>query len=123
MESKVKNKRILKHKRTLRVRKNLRGSESKPRLCVVKSNKHIRVQVIDDENHKTLASTSTLSKEFKGTENARKSCSAAKHLGLVIANLAKKQNVEKVVFDRGSFKYHGVIASVADGAREGGLKF
>jgi large subunit ribosomal protein L18 len=123
MESKVKKNRILKHKRTLRVRKNVRGDESKPRLCVVKSNKHIRVQVIDDEKRVTLASTSTLSKELKGTEHAKKNCSSGKQLGLMIAELAKKINVERVVFDRGSSKYHGVIASVADGAREGGLKF
>jgi large subunit ribosomal protein L18 len=109
-------------KRAMRVRQTLRGSLAKPRLCVLKTGQHIHVQLIDDENSVTLASTSTLSKEFKGTEYNRKNKESGKQLGLKIAALAKQKNVTTAIFDRGCFKYHGVIAAVADGAREGGLQ-
>lgn len=112
----------IRRKRTLRVRKHLRGDSVKPRLCVVKSAQHLYVQLIDDENSVTLASTSTISKDFKGSEHGKKNKESGKQLGLKIAALAKQKNVSAVVFDRGRFKYHGVIASVADGAREGGLQ-
>lgn len=108
--------------RTLRVRKNLRGNQEKPRLCVIKTARHIHVQLIDDTNSKTLASISTLSKEFRTTEFKRKNKESGKKLGLRIAELALGKSISTVVFDRGRFKYHGVIASVADGAREGGLQ-
>ena len=108
--------------RTFRVRKHLRGSGEKPRLCVVKSGLHLYVQLIDDEKAVTLASASTLSQEFQKTEYNRKNKESGKQLGLKIAELAKQKNVNAVVFDRGRSKYHGVIASVADGAREGGLQ-
>lgn len=110
-------------KRAVRVRKHLRGTTEKPRLCVIKSNCHIHVQLIDDEKFHTLASVSTLSKEFKNTEHGRKNKDSALHLGAKIAELAKAKNVKKIVFDRGPFKYHGVIAAVAQGARDGGLEF
>lgn len=109
-------------KRAMRVRKKLRGCQDKPRLSVFKSGKHVYVQVIDDERSITLASTSTLSKEFKNTEFSKKNVESGKQLGLKIAQLAKEKEVEAVVFDRGRYKYHGIIASVADGAREGGLQ-
>ncbi len=109
--------------RALRVRQHLRGNGEKPRLSVVKSSQHLYVQLIDDEKSITLASTSTLSKDFRGSEFNRKNKESAKQLGLKIAALAKQKNVNAVVFDRGSFKYHGVVAALADGAREGGLQF
>jgi len=108
--------------RTMRVRKRLRGNQEKPRLSVFKSAKHLYVQLIDDEQAVTLVSTSTQGKEFQQTEYNRKNKPSAKQLGLKIAELAKERNVSTVVFDRGRFKYHGVIAAVADGAREGGLQ-
>lgn len=108
--------------RAMRVRKRLRGSQDKPRLSVYKSGKHLYVQVINDEQGVTLVSTSTLSKDFRQSDYNRKNLDSAKQLGLKIAGLAKKENVTTVVFDRGRFKYHGVIAAVADGAREGGLQ-
>lgn len=108
--------------RALRVRKTLRGNLEKPRLSVFKSGRHVYVQLIDDEHGVTLASASTLSKEFQNTEHNRKNIESGKQVGLKIATLAKEKNVEKVVFDRGRFKYHGVVAAVADGAREGGLQ-
>lgn len=110
-------------KRSLRVRKYLRGSTERPRLNVIKTNGNIHVQLINDDNSQTLASISTLSKEFRGTEYSRKNKVSAKQLGLRIAELAKAKDVKAVIFDRGRFKYHGVIAAVADGAREGGLEF
>ena len=108
--------------RAMRVRQRLRGNEEKPRLTVYKSSKHLYVQLIDDEKGATLASTSTLSKEFSKTEFNRKNKDSGKKLGLKIAELAKGKNVQSVIFDRGRFKYHGVIASIADGAREVDLR-
>lgn len=123
MDSSQKTKCRVRNKRRMRVRKNLRGTEAKPRMCVVKTNSHIHVQLINDEQAVTLASTSTLSKEFQKSEFKRKNKTSAKQLGLKIAALAKQKNVQHIVFDRGVSKYHGVIAAVADGAREGGLEF
>jgi len=120
--SQIKRSRI-RCKRAMRVRKNLRGTFEKPRLSVVKTNCHVHVQLIDDENAHTLVSTSTIAKEFRNTEFNRKNKASAKQLGLKIAELAKAKDIKRVVFDRGPFKYHGVIAAVADGAREGGLEF
>lgn len=122
MDKSHKHKQYTRKKRTLRVRKHLRGNGEKPRMCVVKSGLHLYVQLIDDEKAITLASTSTLSKEFQKTDYNRKNVESGKQLGLKIAELAKQKNVNAVVFDRGHSKYHGVVASVADGAREGGLQ-
>jgi len=123
MENSQKQKTRVRKKRVLRNRKRVRGSEERPRLCVIKSNKNIHVQLIDDVNSLTLASTSTLSKDFRTTEFCKRNTSSAKQLGLKIAELAKGKAVTKIVFDRSGFKYHGVLAAVADGAREGGLEF
>ncbi len=123
MESSQKRATKVRKKRVMRTRKRVRGSQDKPRLCVIKSNKNIHVQLIDDENSLTLASTSTISKDFRTTEFNKRSQTSAKQLGLKIAELAKAKSVKKVVFDRSGFKYHGVIAAVADGAREGGIEF
>ncbi|AAP04860.1 50S ribosomal protein L18 [Chlamydia caviae] len=109
--------------RALRVRKVLRGSSLKPRLCVVKTNKHIYVQLIDDSIGKTLASVSTMAKSNKASGLIKKNQDVAKTLGTQIAEIGKSLQVDRVVFDRGPFKYHGIIAMVADGAREGGLQF
>jgi large subunit ribosomal protein L18 len=123
MDSSIKTKIRQQQKRVFRVRKGVRGTSEKPRMCVVRSNFHIYIQLIDDTLGRTLASISTLSKSFKGTENGKKSSEAAKALGLAIAEMAQKQKIESVVFDRGKRKYHGLVANVADGAREGGLRF
>lgn len=113
----------LRFKRALRVRKALCGTSTKPRLCVVKSNKHIQAQLIDDEAGKTLAGTATFAKEFRGTEFAKKSKASARKLGEQIAELAKSKDIKEVVFDRGPFKYHGILAELANAARAGGLQF
>jgi large subunit ribosomal protein L18 len=122
MESSLKRKYLNRKKRACRNRSHLRGTTEKPRLCVMKSNKHIHVQLIDDESSATIASTSTLSADFRETEFCKRNKASAKQLGLKIAELAKAKSVKRAVFDRGSFKYHGVIAALADGAREGGLE-
>lgn len=123
MDSSQKKSIKIRKKRVQRVRQHVRGSKMKPRLCVVKTNQNIHVQLIDDENSVTIAGVSTLSKDFRSTEFNKKNSASAKQLGLKIAELGKSYEVSKVVFDRSGFKYHGVIAAVAEGAREGGLEF
>lgn len=123
MENHLKIKRMCRNRRALRIRKTVRGDANKPRLCVFRSNRHIEAQVIDDEARVTLLGIGTRSKEFKGGEFARRSKSAAREIGKRIAEEARKKKIERIVFDRGPYKYHGIIAELADGAREGGLKF
>ena len=123
MESSLKKTNEVRRKRTMRVRKHLRGTAEKPRLCIVKTAAHIHVQLIDDEAMRTIASVSTNGKEFKTTEFNKKSKLSAEKLGTKIAELAKKKKVATCVCDRGPFKYHGVIATLADAARAAGLKF
>jgi large subunit ribosomal protein L18 len=110
-------------RRALRVRKKLRGTSLKPRLCVVKSNQHIEVQLIDDVKGVTIASTSTRAKDLKTTEFNRSNKQSARKLGEIIADLATKQNIKEVIFDRGPHKYHGILQELADTARGAGLKF
>ncbi|MFZ0566217.1 MAG: 50S ribosomal protein L18 [Chlamydiales bacterium] len=123
MERNQKKRSELRKKRALRVRKHVQGTSEKPRLSVVKTNAHVHVQLIDDEKSMTLASVSTLSKEFRKTEFNRRNKTSAKQLGVKIAELAIGKNIKRIVFDRGWFKYQGVLAAVADGAREKGLEF
>ena len=123
MLKQVNYKQVLRKKRAMRVRKHLRGTASKPRLCVVKTNKHIQAQLIDDEQGITLASASTFSKELQNSEFNRKNKSSARKIGESIADIAKSKNIKEVIFDRGSAKYHGILAELADGARSGGLQF
>lgn len=120
MENSLKNRDRKRAKRVMRVRKKLRGSPLCPRLSVHKSNQHISAQLIDDVNGVTLAAYSTMSKEVKGSKISMRE--AAKLVGEKIAALAKKSNVEAAIFDRGRYKFHGVIAEMATAAREAGLK-
>jgi len=108
-------------KRHDRIRLHLAGSEVRPRLAVFRSLNHIYAQVIDDASGKTLASASTVDKELKGSK-ATKSEEAAL-VGKLVAERAKSAGVERVVFDRAGFRYHGRIKSLADAAREAGLEF
>lgn len=119
----VKNRHRLRVTRALRVRQKIHGTAVRPRMCVVKSNKHIQVQLIDDDNHATIGSIATFSKEFKNTEFARRNKVAAAKLGEKIAQIAQEKNIKEIVFDRGPFKFHGVLAALADAARSAGLKF
>lgn len=123
MEKHTKRVRLVRQKRAWRVRKKLRGNAECPRLSVNKSLKHLQVQLIDDETGVTLVGSATYSKQFKGTEHNAKGKDAAKALGEFIGKAAKAKNIEEVIFDRGRYKYHGVIAALAEGARAAGLKF
>ena len=117
---KIINKNQNRLKRHKRVRAKITGIPERPRLCVFRSAKNIYVQLIDDTNKTTLASASTLEKEFEGYGG---NAEAAKKVGLAIAKKAKAIGCENVVFDRAGYLYHGRIAALAEGAREGGLKF
>lgn len=108
-------------KRHERVRKNVSGTPERPRLNVFRSLKHMYAQVIDDVNGVTLASASTLDKEFKDTYGGNKQ--AARELGKLVAERAKAKGITAVVFDRGGYLYHGRVQELAEGAREGGLEF
>lgn len=113
---KKQEKRQRRHKK---IRARMFGTAKAPRLNVFKSAKHIYAQLINDENGKTVASVSDVKlKKTKATKTDK-----AKEIGKLIAEKAKGLKVEKVVFDRGGYKYHGRIKAVAEGAREGGLKF
>lgn len=114
---------IKRQKRKLRIRKHIHGTNSRPRMCVVKTNKHIQVQLIDDDAGRTIGAITTNAKEFRNTEIGKRGKSAAKVLGEKIAHIAKEQNIKEVVFDRGPHKYHGILAELADAARAGGLQF
>ena len=109
-------------RRRRRVRTALRSRASgKPRLSVHRSGRHIYAQVIDDKAGKTIASASTLDKDLKGRTGATKDGAAA--VGKALAERAKQAGVDKVVFDRGGFLFHGRVKALADAAREGGLEF
>ena len=110
-------------KRHARVRTNLVGTPEKPRLCVFRSNKNISCQIIDDVNHTTLAAASSLDKELKGEVGYGGNKEAARKVGEAIAKRALDKGIEEVAFDRGGFLYHGRVRELAEGAREGGLKF
>jgi large subunit ribosomal protein L18 len=103
----------------LRVRKKISGTALRPRLVVNRSAKHIFAQIVDDTVGKTLASASTLDASIRD-ESGDKSAKA-KLVGALLADRAKAAGVEAVVFDRGGYQYHGRVAALADGAREGGL--
>ncbi len=109
-----------KQKIQYRIRKKVSGVATRPRLAVFRSNKSIYCQLIDDANGVTLASASS---HKEGVDKTVNKTAQAKSVGTVIAALAKELNIESVVFDRGGNLYHGRIKSLADGAREGGLKF
>lgn len=108
-------------RRHWRLRKKVRGNAARPRLCVSFSSKHIYAQLIDDDKGVTLAAVSTLDAEAGA--NAKNTVATAKSLGGLIAKRAQAKQVTQVVFDRGGFRYHGKVKALADGAREGGLKF
>ena len=104
----------------LRIRKTISGSAERPRLCVFRSNKEIYAQLIDDLNGKTITAASSRDKDI--AKDASKT-EAAKLVGKAIAEKAAKAGVETITFDRGGYLYHGRVKSLAEGAREGGLKF
>ena len=106
-----------------RVRLKVAGTPERPRLCIYRSIDHIYAQVIDDRVGKTLVSASSSDKETKKGLKGGGNVAAAKVVGKTIAQRAKAAGIEKVVFDRGGYKYHGRVKALADAAREAGLKF
>lgn len=119
LRNKTSPKRTSRIKKKLRVRSKISGTAERPRLCIYKSLKYITAQVVDDNSAKTLFSLSSKTLSVKSKSNVE----AAKALGKEFAELAKKNKVEAVVFDRNGFLYHGRIKAFADAAREGGLQF
>ncbi len=109
--------RIKRHKR---IRNKISGTPERPRLSVFRSTNHIYAQIIDDVNGKTLVSASSVEKDFGMTGG---NCEAAKKVGQLVAERAADKGISEVVFDRGGYVYHGRVQSLAEGAREGGLKF
>ena len=109
----------LKARRKRRIRKKISGTDNRPRLSVFRSARHIFAQVIDDVAGKTLVSIGS----FKKGEKSRAGVDACTELGKQLAGLCKEKNINEVVFDKNGFTYHGRVKAVADGAREGGLKF
>ena len=107
-------------KRHARVRSKITGTAARPRLDVFRSNSHIYAQLIDDEKGVTLASAASNEKDF-GVSGGK--CEGARKVGKLIAERAKAKKVSEVVFDRGGYIYHGRVKELAEGAREGGLKF
>ncbi len=117
------NKKQVRHRR---VRSKISGTKETPRLSVFRSNVHVFAQLIDDNSGKTLISASDIVKGAKGgkkTKAAVTKTESAKAVGMEIAKMAEGKGIKKVVFDRGGYKYHGRVKALAEGAREGGLKF
>ncbi len=113
-----KRRRLRRHRK---VRAKIQGNSKVPRLCVFKSAKHIYAQLIDDEKGKVIVLARD--QELKKLKEREPKVNTAKEVGKLIAEKSKDLKIERVVFDRGGFKYHGRIKAIAEGAREGGLKF
>ena len=116
---KGKNRTAQRKRRHVRLRKRITGTASRPRLVVTRSSRHMVAQVVDDTTGRTLASASTLEADVRAAKADK--TGKASVVGKLVAERAKKAGVSEVVFDRGGNKYHGRVAAVADGAREGGL--
>lgn len=118
-------KKIQRLRRHKRITRKIKGTKECPRLVVFRSKKHIYAQLVDDSIHKIILSCSSLAKSFKAEEKEVKSSNlaGAKKLGTLVAKEALKQGIKKVSFDRGGYKYHGRVKSLAQAARETGLMF
>ncbi|GAB3191306.1 50S ribosomal protein L18 [Nesterenkonia suensis] len=117
---KGKSKSAARGRRHLRLRKRISGSAERPRLVVTRSARHMVAQVVDDDRSRTLVSATTMEADLRSSDADK--TAKAKKVGELIAERAQAAGIEAVVFDRGGNKYHGRVAAVADGAREGGLK-
>jgi large subunit ribosomal protein L18 len=106
-----------------RVRKRVRGTTARPRLSIFRSDKHMYVQVISDDERTTLLAVSTLTPELRTQVAKGGTVDAAKQVGLLAAKRCQEKGITRVVFDRNGFLYHGRVKAVAEGAREGGLEF
>ena len=110
-------------RRKLRIRQKINGTSDKPRLSVFRSAKHIYAQVVDDVAGSTVAHASTLSRDVRGVISEDSKLDAAKKVGQAIAKMLLAKGIQKVVFDRNGYLYHGRVRALADAAREAGLKF
>ncbi len=110
-------------KRKKRIRKKLVGIQNRPRLCVFRSAKHIYAQVIDDSRGRTITAASSMEKTVRENPESKNKVTTAKMVGKIIGQRAIEKGVERVVFDRSGFLYHGRVKAVSEGAREAGLAF
>lgn len=119
----MRDRKELKERRHVRIRKKVFGNSERPRLCVFKSLNHIYAQIIDDSKGQTIVSASTLDKELRELPGNKSNINFAKKVGELIAERALKAGIRKIVFDRAGYRYHGCIKALADAAREKGLQF
>lgn len=117
------NRKAMRNKKRLRVRKKISGTSERPRLSVFRSLHHIYAQLINDVDGTTLVAASTLSPELKEKHEGNSNVEAAKAVGELVAKKAIEAGIKQVVFDRGGYLYHGRIAALAEAAREAGLEF
>jgi len=113
--------RVARLRRHLRVRKKVSGTAARPRLVVSRSSRHVVAQIVDDTAGRTLASASSMEVDVRGLSGDK--TARARKVGALVAERAKAAGVDTVVFDRGGYQYHGRVAALAEGAREGGLAF
>lgn len=106
-----------------RIRSKISGTAEKPRLCIFKSSKHVYAQLIDDQSGNTIASASTVSSKMKDGLGDKPKMEKAEAIGEFLAKTANENGISQVVFDRSGYKYHGIVKSLAEGARKGGLQF
>lgn len=124
MEKRTKRISKTRYRRKLRVRGKIRGTTDRPRLTVFRSLRKIYAQLVDDNKQSTLAAVSSLSSELKKSLKGKETkLEVGRLVGLLLAQQAAKQGIKRVVFDRGSYLYHGRVKALAQGAREGGLEF
>jgi large subunit ribosomal protein L18 len=114
---------VARGRRRDRVRRRVRGTEERPRLSVFRSDKHVYAQVVVDTDGKTVLAVSTLSPELRAQLKKTTDVNAAKQVGLLAARRCLEKGIQRVVFDRNGFLFHGRVRAVAEGAREGGLQF
>lgn len=117
------NRSVARGRRHARIRKKVQGTANRPRLNVFRSTEHIYAQIIDDDQGKTLVSASTIDKQVRSEITDQHKQEQAKVVGKVLAERAKAQGIERVVFDRGGYPYHGRIKALAEASREEGLVF
>jgi len=123
MRSVARDRVLARLKRHRRIRRKVSGTGEVPRLCVFRSANHIYAQIINDDLGVSLCSASTMSKELAEELAGLKKTEKSKKVGLLVARIARGKGIEKVAFDRGGYLYHGRVRALAEGAREGGLKF
>ena len=120
---KASDKRTMRRKRKCRIRKKVFGTADRPRLTVFRSLRHVYAQLVDDREGRTVAAAATVEKAVRGNHRAHGNIAAAREVGRLIAARARAKDIERVVFDRSGYRFHGVVKAVADAAREGGLAF